>query len=1353
MKNKLLLLLLVLCMTGIRVPAQTTAVNLTPVPKSITMEEGTLTLPQQFSIYCPLPDSLRTEAERFAASLSQSTDLQVSLSSDASALIGMAVNSSLGNEAYNLNISTNGINIEARTTAGFFYAFQTIKKLLPAHVMLGLSADSPAEGYELPCLTITDEPRFSYRGFMLDVARHFFSVTEVKRFIDLMAAYKLNRFHWHLSDDQGWRAEIKKWPRLTSVGSIAPNSYQWDWTQGGYYTNRPYGPYYYTQEEMREVVAYARERHIEVLPEIDMPGHFVAAMTAYPEFSCTPDGLHQNWIPWGISSDVLNVADPKAVQFAKDILGELMDIFPYPYIHIGGDECPTTAWEQNALCQQKMKDEGLTNSRQLQSHFIKDLADYAATRDRKLYLWNESITEQNADVDLIRSTGATIMCWTGPEAAAQKAASLGLNNVMTPYYYYYINRRQKQDDSWMKVAGDGNDDLQRTYNYQPIQSGVSTALQPYYTGVQGTFWAEHVADSTLLEYLALPRLMAIAETGWSPEEKKDFSSFCQRMAQDTVMFNLGHYRYSPHYLTGESTETEKVMPQYSTAEQKYYYRMITRSTGDRANKCIELLAEGSPLISQYAGKGAKAGAIWTNAQASEGDTNYDYQFWALEEDPNHAGYFALVCKAQPEGSIIPTTTINNTARFNYDATQKHYDFKITDDRYGTDGEDHYYTISTDAFGGWLLNAAASGQGYSVNLWNLPADGGNSCDWILHPDFIDPAQQIAKLHAEAAAMANAPTYTDTPLPGYVHDTDINALKEVLNRNTDDMSQEELEQYLTELQTAIDNCYTSLGRLEEGKAYQFAGSVEGFEDITLDDQGGNNLTYATSPYAADAWIAEQVTNHEKGGQTFRLKNATTGRYISQLATSPTYRVGYAVSMSETPTNLTSTFSNTYFDYNLGINGRYLFPVSTESQSLQGQVAAGTDENNGNQSGNSVRLQGNAWLPRPVVVVIYQCSDTDGKPLGTYTQSVSLGTDFTAAAPQIENYALASYENGQQEPPQFTHIEQSQTVEVTYKRIRYAVTTECIDPYGGIIQREQLTCPINEQLTISIPDIPYYQYDGKETTLTLTPTNDTTLVFNYTTHAYSGVRQLAEATVSPVSGQRYVIYNTASNTERRGYLNVNTSNNLIMASGRIENQTPYYTWQTEETNGRFQFRNTGSGLYIPLLSSGTDITASTRPDAFSLSKGEQTNTLRMQGTNGLWWNGNVGKFTGYSGGHDFTLYRYFTSPYFSVTIHQVDTAGHTLATSSQQYYPAGSACTADTLNLAGYTYLRTEGNTELLNPLCDNVEITIVYQPVNTGINHVTDTTLPNGIYDLSGRRQKRATQGIYIIDGQKTIVRKP
>lgn len=563
MKLHILSCLLVLC-GGLHCAAAQTnePVNLTPAPRSLQMspQGGSLRLPQAWTISCPrnMPDSLRAEARRLAESLSQSTGMRVSLTRRRrGALLSMQQpadgRATWGPEAYRLSITPQGITAQATTSAGFFYAFQTLKKLLPQGVALGLKVPSPAAGFTLPCLTIDDEPRFAWRGFMLDVARHFFSVAEIKRLIDVMAVYKLNRFHWHLSDDQGWRADIKRWPRLTAVGSVAPNSWQWSWQRREhYYTGRPYGPYFYTQEQMRQVVAYARERHIEVVPEIDMPGHFVAALAAYPEFSCQPDAdKRKNWIPWGVSTDVLNVADTAAVGFAQDILSEIITIFPYTHLHIGGDECPTTAWESNALCQQKMQREGLTSARQLQSHFIKTMADYAAARGRRLLLWNESISQPGADTALIRSTDATVMCWTGAEAAALKAARMGMPYIITPITHYYINRRQRQDNDWMPVAGNGQDDLRRTYLYRPIPAGMPATGEQLCRGVQATFWTEHVADSTLLEYLALPRLMAIAETAWSPEERKDFADFCRRMAQDTVMLRMGGYRYSPHYLDGK----------------------------------------------------------------------------------------------------------------------------------------------------------------------------------------------------------------------------------------------------------------------------------------------------------------------------------------------------------------------------------------------------------------------------------------------------------------------------------------------------------------------------------------------------------------------------------------------------------------------------------------------------------------------------------------------------------------------------------------------------------------------------------------------------------------------------------
>ena len=322
-KNKffLLALLPVLCQSLFAAPS----VNLTPVPKTMTVGEGTLTLPTSFTLLVNGPDSIAAEAERFAAHMEQvaGMDIQLAAANTSSLFVvnHLTGNEGLAPEGYTLSITSTGVSIGATTATGCYYAFQTIKKLLPAHVMAGV-ADAKVTTYSLPIVDIADEPRFAYRGFMLDVSRHFFEMDELKRVIDVMAYYKMNRFHWHLTDDQGWRIEIKKYPKLTSVGSVRSNSYQCDFTYGGYYSNEPYGPYYYTQDEARELVAYARERHIEIVPEVEFPGHACAAVAAYPEFSCWPNGSHSVQVNGGIFSDVLNVANPGAVRFAKDVLDE-----------------------------------------------------------------------------------------------------------------------------------------------------------------------------------------------------------------------------------------------------------------------------------------------------------------------------------------------------------------------------------------------------------------------------------------------------------------------------------------------------------------------------------------------------------------------------------------------------------------------------------------------------------------------------------------------------------------------------------------------------------------------------------------------------------------------------------------------------------------------------------------------------------------------------------------------------------------------------------------------------------------------------------------------------------------------
>ena len=541
------------------------SLSLIPAPKSATVGEGEYVLKEGFTIAMgefsesSEQTGVLADVTRFITTINNATGLGCKASTGG-ADITITENTALAAEGYILDITQEGVTIEAATADGVFYAMQSLMRLLPPHVILGKQGEKGTT-YALPVARIEDEPRFAYRGFMLDVSRHFFTIEEVKKMIDLMAIYKMNVFHWHLTDDQGWRAEIKQYPLLTTIGAERKSSYdtpitrieengQVYWTGEGAQTNRKYGPFYYTQEEMREVVRYAAERHIDVLPEVDMPGHFVAALHAYPEYCCHPDRAPEVWITGGVSQDVLNVANPEAVQFAKNIITELCDIFPYPYFHIGGDECPTTQWESNALCQAKLKELGKSSYRALQTEFIREINEHLATLGKKLFCWNESITDGGADLDLMKQSGATIMCWNPCQGGAAKAASLGLNAIITEWGSgcYYINRRQSNDYGEPTAAGYGNDNVAATYNYVPVPANVSAEQAKYYIGVQATFWTEHVSSNEYLEYLALPRFMCVAEAGWTPQEKKDWRSFVRRMTIDTEMLDLGEYIYARHWM-------------------------------------------------------------------------------------------------------------------------------------------------------------------------------------------------------------------------------------------------------------------------------------------------------------------------------------------------------------------------------------------------------------------------------------------------------------------------------------------------------------------------------------------------------------------------------------------------------------------------------------------------------------------------------------------------------------------------------------------------------------------------------------------------------------------------------------
>lgn len=487
-------------------------------------------------------DSIEWVFENFEKEIAPATGIQFKNSKPKKADICLVLNKQLGNEAYKLNITDRNITIEAARPAGFHYALITLKQLMPGEVFSATTAKNITE-WSVPQVSIEDEPEFGWRGFMLDEGRHFFGKEAVKEVIDMMALYKMNRFHWHLTEDQGWRIEIKKYPKLTEVGA-------WRNSMGlGWGDHKPDGQHYggfYTQDDIREIVKYAQDRFIEIVPEVDIPGHSQAAVASYPELlACDPENKHEVWLWQGVSTDVINVAKPEAVQFAKDIIDEISDLFPFGYIHLGGDECPTTKWEQNEACKKLLAEIGSKNFRDLQIHFYKQLQDHIAQKEsgkqKRLIFWNEVLHGNTAPL----GTNITIMAWVGANAAAKDAAQRGMETILSPQIPYYINRKQSNLPTEPMSQGNGSETVEAVYAYQPM-NGVPENLQPKYKGVQANFWTEWVCEADTMEYLILPRLAAVAEAGWTPQEDRNYSSFENRLQSQQKIYNLKNWCYGKH---------------------------------------------------------------------------------------------------------------------------------------------------------------------------------------------------------------------------------------------------------------------------------------------------------------------------------------------------------------------------------------------------------------------------------------------------------------------------------------------------------------------------------------------------------------------------------------------------------------------------------------------------------------------------------------------------------------------------------------------------------------------------------------------------------------------------------------
>ena len=511
-----------------------------PRPASYEPQKGKFVLSPKTVVYVA-DKSLVRPATMFCSYVASEKGLNLSVVENMpkSGAIALSVDKSLAEEEYTLEITNSGVVIKGGSEKAVFYGLQSLRQVV-FHSKGGKKV-------KVECITVKDKPHFAYRGGMLDVCRHIFSVEDVKKWIDILAMHKINRFHWHLTEDQGWRIEIKKYPELTKVGSVRKET-----VVGRYsrkiepkYDGKPYGGYF-TQEQVRDIVRYATERYIEVVPEIDMPGHMVAALATYPELGCTK-GPYEVRKKWGIAEDVLCAGRESTFEFIEGVLDEIVALFPSKYIHIGGDECPKVRWQACPDCQKRIADEGLKGEHELQSYFMKRVENYLATKHgRRIIGWDE-ILEGGV------SKTATVMAWRGAKRGIL-AAKLGNKVVMTPTHYCYLDYAQtsNREANGEPISGGGNGKrpltLRKAYSFDPYDQ-LNEEERKCITGVQGNLWTEYVADFDHAQRMTLPRIAAIAEVGWS-YGNKDYDDFARRMHLLRKLYDKCGYKYAPYFFNG-----------------------------------------------------------------------------------------------------------------------------------------------------------------------------------------------------------------------------------------------------------------------------------------------------------------------------------------------------------------------------------------------------------------------------------------------------------------------------------------------------------------------------------------------------------------------------------------------------------------------------------------------------------------------------------------------------------------------------------------------------------------------------------------------------------------------------------
>lgn len=502
-------------------------ISVVPCPETLIRRPGRCLLTERTSLL--LSDrSLEPVAGYFTEKIARSSGIDLKERREAGNTLALRLDTQRGipEEGYELTVAPDGIELVASTGAGIFYGMQTLMQLLPA----GIESPTPVPGMELsiPCVEIRDAPRMAYRGVMLDACRHFSTVEEIEKLLDVMAMYKLNKFHWHLTDDQLWTVEIRKYPRLTKLGGVRTE------TDGTIHRG------FYTQRDIRRIVAYAAARQIDVIPEIEMPGHAMAAITAYPELSCR-GGNYRVRNLWGVEQDVYCAGRERTFRFIEEVLSEIVELFPYEYVHVGGDECPKERWKECPLCQARMKQEGLKTEFELQSYFIRRVEKILQAKGRKLIGWDE-ILEGGL------SPTATVMSWRGSKGGIA-AAKAGNHVIMAPNVHCYLDYYQTKTPTKEPMAIGGYVPMRKVYELDPYDQ-LTPGERAYILGVQGNLWTEYIATFPHLKHMLLPRLAAIAEVGWS-YDRKDFDDFKHRMNSLRKCYDAAGLNYATYFFEGK----------------------------------------------------------------------------------------------------------------------------------------------------------------------------------------------------------------------------------------------------------------------------------------------------------------------------------------------------------------------------------------------------------------------------------------------------------------------------------------------------------------------------------------------------------------------------------------------------------------------------------------------------------------------------------------------------------------------------------------------------------------------------------------------------------------------------------